>query len=151
MWRRGRIESRRGRRAGSRKLALTVRQVLGWRLAKAILVHVYETKETTFRRAAETEGSQPRGQTFVNSKCHHDRYYQRVKKDVAQRPFDSGSEICGEKVFHHASRQKPDCTGPRIGGRDRVYEGCCFPVTIFRERRRGGRAQYHWRMARRKC
>lgn len=70
MWRRGRIESCRGRRAGSRKLALTVRQVLGWRLAKAILVHVYETKETMFRRAAETEGSQPRGQTFVNSRCH---------------------------------------------------------------------------------
>lgn len=63
-------ETSRGRRAGSRKLALTVCQVLGWHLANAILVHVYETKETTFRRAVETEGSQPREQTFVSLRCH---------------------------------------------------------------------------------
>lgn len=63
-------ETSRGRRAGSRKLALTVCQVLGWHLANAILVQVCETKETMFRRAAETEGSQPREQIFVSPRCH---------------------------------------------------------------------------------
>lgn len=70
---------------------------------------------------------------------------------IHQRSFDTGSEICGEKVFHHASRQKPDCTRPRIGGRDRVWAGYCFPVTISGKKRgRRGGAQYDWRTARRK-
>lgn len=58
-----------GQEAGS-QLALTVCQVPGWHWANANLVHVYETKETTFRRAAETEGGQPREQTFVSPRCH---------------------------------------------------------------------------------
>lgn len=44
--------------------------VPGWHLANTILVHVCETKETTFRWAVETEGSQPREQTFVSPVCH---------------------------------------------------------------------------------
>lgn len=69
MWRRGRKRSQQ-RQKGRKQEAGSVCQVLGWHLANAILVQVCETKETTFRRAAETEGSQPREQIFVSPRCH---------------------------------------------------------------------------------
>lgn len=33
---------------------------------------------------------------------------QKAKDDVAQRPFDSETQICGEKAFHHRLHKTKD-------------------------------------------
>lgn len=64
-------DTSRGRRAGSRELALTVCQVLGWHLANVISLYVYETKgDHVWAGSGNREGTRPREQTFVSPRCH---------------------------------------------------------------------------------